>query len=89
MSDNGKLIPFQAVGVPVLGQPFVIRHVVVPVNATLSCNCGGPETTVTIVGSVPSGCPSCGQTFNITYDPSGSGRFAVNIIPRPSGEVAS
>lgn len=71
MSDNGQKapLPFPHTGVPVVGQPFTIASMYCPINATLTCNCGGAETTVTIVGSEPATCPSCGKTYTAGFNP--------------------
>ena len=70
MSDNGHgtAIPFQAVGVPLVGQPFQLLEVGVPVNAKLSCACC-PDQILEIVGSVPVTCPGCGKVFNARFNP--------------------
>lgn len=69
--DNGQKapLPFPHTGVPVVGQPFTIASIYCPINATLACNCGGAETTVTIVGSVEAACPSCRRTYNAGFNP--------------------
>jgi hypothetical protein len=55
--------------VPIVGQPFTLKTIGCPVNATLSCNCGGAMTDVTIVASVAAACPSCQKVFNIGFNP--------------------
>ena len=56
-------------GVPLLGQPFVIEAISVPVNARLRCNCGGPDVLITVVASAPAPCPSCRRVYFITLNP--------------------
>ena len=66
----GSPIPFQVpTGVKIVGQPFTVTGVAVPMNMTLTCNCGGAETTVTILGSVSAPCPSCGKVYNAIFNP--------------------
>jgi len=69
--DNGPKppLPFPHAAVPVVGQPFTIASIYCPINATLACNCGGDDTTVTIVMSVPAACPSCGKTYSAAFNP--------------------
>lgn len=63
-------IPFrQSGGEHILGQPFAVLTVWVPVTMTLTCNCGGEDTTVTIAQSTPGACPSCQRKFNAVFNP--------------------
>lgn len=82
-------IPFpQNQNVPVVGQPFQLLTIGIPVTATLTCNCGGPDTAVTIANSVGSACPSCGRTFNAVFNPTnGQVQFQIGVPPTP--QVAS
>jgi hypothetical protein len=54
---------------PIVGQPFSIKAIWVPCNATLHCNCGGADVDVTIENSVASACPSCGKSYNCAFNP--------------------
>lgn len=76
MSGNGNApIPFQTpAGTPLVGQPFTLLTVGVPMNLTLTCNCPRLDDTadrpvLTIVSSAPATCPSCGKTYNALFNP--------------------
>ena len=56
------------VGVPVIGQPFTLNSLSIPVNAELRCNCSG-GTLVSTVMSAPAACESCGREFAATFNP--------------------
>ena len=58
-----------AQAIPVIGQPFTLEAVSVPMHARIRCNCGGTDALVEIVQSVAAPCPSCGRQFNVTYNP--------------------
>jgi hypothetical protein len=67
-------IPFRTPppsGGHIVGQPFTMTHCGVPMNLTLTCNCGGEgDRTVNIVGSVPATCPGCAKVYNALFNPS-------------------
>jgi hypothetical protein len=73
MSGNGKApVPFQApAGTPILGQPFTIRTVGVPINMTLTCNCrdAADRPVLTVLLSAPVACPSCGKQYSAFFNP--------------------
>jgi hypothetical protein len=74
--------PFpQAPGVPILGQPFQLKNIYCPVTANLSCTCGGAETDVAIVASVPGTCPSCHKIFNIAFNPTTMKLEVLMMVP--------
>jgi hypothetical protein len=82
MSNNGaKPIPFQApTGTTIVGQPFTILGVGVPVNAKLKCNCGGLDTEVSITNSQAASCPSCLKSFNALFNPiNGQLKFQIGV----------
>lgn len=68
-NSSAKPIPFLNQNVPMVGQPFTLRAVSVPMNATLTCNCGGEDTAVTILNSVAAACPSCRRSYNAAFNP--------------------
>jgi len=93
MSNNGEKspIPFArppaAPGVPIVGQPFALVRVSTPVNATLTCNCGGAETLVTVVASIPAACPSCRKVYSVAFNPC-TGQLQIQIgLPQPEQVV--
>jgi hypothetical protein len=55
--------------VPIVGQPFTLTGIAVPVNATLTCNCGGADVAVTITMSTSMACPSCRKRYNAVFNP--------------------
>jgi hypothetical protein len=81
MNDNGTNapLPFQApAGTPIVGQPFTILTVGVPMNLTLTCNCrasspaegdAARRPVLVIALSVPVACPHCGKTYNALFNP--------------------
>ena len=64
--------------IPLVGQPFTVMEIGVPVNVVLRCNCGGDDTVVTIRASTPGPCPSCGKILNALFNPaSGQTQFRI------------
>ena len=68
---NGDPIPFAPpANTPIVGQPFTLRSILIPVTASLTCNCGlGDDTTITIVSSAGATCPGCGRVWNVAFNP--------------------
>lgn len=54
--------------VPIIGQPFTIRKLGIPVNVELTCNCGGGHT-LAIVNSTAVTCPACRHMYNAHFNP--------------------
>ncbi len=54
-----------------VGQPFTIHTLHLPVSAVLTCNCGGPaeDTKVEITLSEPATCKSCSRQYNVAFNP--------------------
>lgn len=73
MGRNGKdPVPFQApAGTPLIGQPFSILSVGVPMNLTLTCNCGAVDArpVLTVNLSAPVACPHCQKVYNAFFNP--------------------
>lgn len=65
---SAKVSPFPST-TPIVGQPFTVKSLGVPMNMQLTCNCGGADTEVAIVGSVSSACPSCRRVYNAIFNP--------------------
>lgn len=69
-----------------LGQPFTLSNLSIPVNGTLTCNCaiahGGVGTAVPIVVSAPVECPSCHRTYVVQFNPS-NGQLMVAMSEAP------
>jgi hypothetical protein len=70
--------------VPIVGQPFTLTAIYLPVNATVRCNCacavGGVDTVVQILLSVPAACPSCRRIYNAFFNPqTGQVQFQVSV----------
>ena len=85
-SNNGQKqpipFPMASPGTPIIGQPFTITSVWMPVHATLTCNCGGEHTQVSIVGSQPGQCSSCKKTYNALFNPT-NGKIELQIgVPK-------
>jgi len=75
--------------IPVLGQPFTFTQCFIPVNATLTCNCGGlPELCqVTIVGSVGAACGHCKKEYNVAFNPTSNPPGLQVLVNTPTPEV--
>jgi hypothetical protein len=83
MSDDNKgpkpPIPFpQPAGVPIVGQPFSIVSIYCPITATITCHCGGPDTTVSVVLSVAASCPRCHKSYNLALNPT-TGKIEMQV----------
>lgn len=86
MSGNGKApIPFQApAGTPLVGQPFTVLSLGVPMNMTLTCNCprlddsAAERPVLTILLSTPATCPACGKQYNAVFNPQ-NGQIAMQV----------
>jgi len=88
MSENGnKPLPFPAsTSTPIVGQPFTLLSILVPVTAVLKCNCGaeGGDTTVTIVQSVSAPCPGCQRVWNVALNPTTMKLEFAMALPDPA-----
>lgn len=60
-------------GAHLLGQPFTISNLSIPINALLHCNCacdsGLPPADLPIIASAPVQCPHCLKTYGVTFNP--------------------
>lgn len=76
----------QMPSVPLLGQPFTISNLSIPVNALLTCNCGLSENTaLTIIASAPVACPGCQKTYGVTFNPT-NGQLQVVVMAETEKE---
>lgn len=79
-------IPFQApAGTQLVGQPLTVLSVGVPINMTLTCNCGvdADRPVLVIALSVPVACPRCRKTYNALFNPQ-NGQIAMQVgVPEP------
>ncbi len=90
-NNNGqnKPIPFPMTArTPIVGQPFTLSSVWMPVHAILTCNCGGSDTKVSIVGSVAGQCQSCKKTYNAAFNPT-NGKIEMQIGTPTAEQVIS
>lgn len=76
-------IPFNAsapapVGGHILGQPFTLSAVNIPINGKIACNCTQPPSEMTIVASAPVKCPVCEKTYVVAINPA-NGQILVAI----------
>lgn len=71
-----------------VGQPFSIHTLMVPVSAVLTCNCGGPadDTKVEITLSVAAACKSCGRQYNAAFNPQKNAVEFSIAVPEPPKE---
>lgn len=72
-------VPFQKPNsnVPIVGQPFTLMELIVPVHVTLRCNCGGDDTIVKVLNSQPAPCPSCGTVYAPAFQVNGQLQMAM------------
>lgn len=61
-----------------VGQPFTLSNLSIPVNATVTCNCLVPGTPLVIVNSAPATCPHCAKFYVVTFNPQ-NGQLAVGM----------
>jgi hypothetical protein len=71
-------IPFPQTGGHILGQPFSLSDVTLPVSATLTCNCAQPPSPLSIVASAPAQCPACRKTYVVAFNPQ-NGQLTIAI----------
>lgn len=71
-----------APAIPVIGQPVTLLAVYIPVTATLQCNCGGAHAPLEIVNSVAVPCPSCGNVYNVAFNPAENKLQVTGIKPK-------
>lgn len=74
-------------GAHLVGQPFTLSNLSVPVNALLSCNCacvhGGVPTNIPIIGSAPAECPSCRTIYVVGFNPQNGSILIAMTKPEP------
>lgn len=52
-----------------VGQPFTLANISMPVNCTITCNCAQPPSEMTILNSTPAKCPACQKTYVVAFNP--------------------
>jgi hypothetical protein len=77
-------VPFpQTNGAHLVGQPFTISNLSIPVNALLHCNCmcasGAAPAAIPIIASAPAQCPNCLKTYGVTFNPQ-NGQLQVAVV---------
>lgn len=84
MSINGKVSPFQApAGTPIVGQPFTVLRVGIPVNLVLTCNCSMDGPPLEILMSAPTTCPRCRKVYRAFFNPT-NGQVQMHVgAPEP------
>jgi len=65
--------------VPIVGQPFQVTSIGIPVNATVTCNADGEN--LTIANSAPATCPGCGKVYNLVFNPTNGQLQAIVQMP--------
>ncbi len=89
-NNNGQApTPFkQPPGVPILGQPFQIANLSIPVNCHFTCSHGhaaGEPIPVTL--SQPITCPQCRRSYALALNPT-NGQVMV-LMSEPQIQVVS
>lgn len=64
--------------VPLVGQPFTLENVSMPVNALLTCKCVLPGTPLQVIASAPVTCPFCKKVYVLVFNPQ-NGQLAVGM----------
>ncbi len=77
--SHGNVAPFPSAGVPVIGQPFTLANLSIPVTCTLTCNCASPASELQIIASAPVMCPCCAKTYSVAFNPQ-NGQLAVAVM---------
>lgn len=54
---------------PIVGQPFTLKNLWMPVSCVVQCNCIMPSTDITIVNSAPATCPHCQKSYSVAFNP--------------------
>ncbi len=62
----------------IIGQPFTLSNVSIPVNAMLTCNCLPNGEQLQILASAPAQCPMCQKTYIVALNPQ-NGQLTVAI----------
>lgn len=65
--------------VPIVGQPFQVTSIGIPVNATVTCNADAEKLTISL--SQPVTCPSCGKIYNLIFNPTNGQMQAIVQMP--------
>jgi hypothetical protein len=72
MTDNGRKapLPFQApADTPIVGQPFTLANLSIPLNGQLICHCSGAGEPLLFVSSAPVRCPRCARVYTVLFNP--------------------
>lgn len=65
-------------GGPLVGQPFRIDNLSVPVNASFTCTCDPTNVAMPIVMSAPVHCEKCQKTYVVAINPL-NGQLLVSV----------
>jgi hypothetical protein len=74
-ANNNRPVAFPApASTPIVGQPFTLLSILIPVSAAITCNCGQSgdtriNTTINIVLSAGATCPACHRVWNVAFNP--------------------
>ncbi len=71
-----------------LGQPFTIEQVSVPVNAILTCHCAPSSPPMAVHAGGPVRCPVCQQVYTVAMHPQ-TGQILVAKVDQISISAAS
>jgi hypothetical protein len=78
---NGAVTKFPSPapsGGHLLGQPFTLSNLSIPVNVTFACNCAQPPSEMQVINSAPVTCPACQKTYIVAFNPQ-NGQITVSL----------
>jgi len=69
----------------IIGQPFSVSNLSIPVSALFTCNCVPGNAPVAVVNSAPVTCPACTKTYVLGLNPQ-TGQLMVGMT-EPAAKV--
>lgn len=78
-------VPFAAppAGGHIIGQPFTISDLAIPVTCLFTCNCQPPAQRVAmkIIASAPVTCEACQKTYAVAFNPANNQIMVMAAVP--------
>lgn len=69
--------------VPIIGQPFTLSDLSLPVNCVVACNCTIPAVPLAVIASAFVTCPGCRKTYRVTFNPQNGQVEVAMALPEP------